>query len=144
MERKERRRCSGAYAPLRRHCFPLCKNVKHAVSMYAQEADLTQRELTTEVWSEPLKCCDTMLCGLRSHDHLHSVTACFLFGCLDLPLGGAFSSWRGWRSCLVFSFLFHFVWWVSLTGGVLWRSPLSTSRVQCLYHITHLSLLWCK
>lgn len=113
------------------------KNVKHAVSMYAQEADLIQQELTTEVWSKPLECCEVMLCGLRSHGRLHSVTACFLFDCLDLLLAGL-------EVMLVFSFLFHFVWWVSLTSGVLWRSPLSTSQVQCLYHITHLSLLWCK
>lgn len=33
----------------------MCKNVKHAVSMYAQEADLIQHELTTEVWSKPLE-----------------------------------------------------------------------------------------
>lgn len=32
---------------------------------------------------------------LHSHGRLHSVTACFLFDCLDLPLRGAFSSWRG-------------------------------------------------
>lgn len=88
MERKESRQALfWGVRPLRRRCFLLCTNVKHAVSMYAQEADLTQRELTTEVWSEPLKRCDTMLCGLRSHDHLHSV-ACFLFGCLDLLLAG--------------------------------------------------------
>lgn len=57
----------GVCAPLRRHYFPVCKNVKHAVSMYAQEADLTQQELTTEVWSKPLKRCDMMLGGLHSH-----------------------------------------------------------------------------
>lgn len=81
--------------------------------MYAQEADLTQRELTTEVWLEPLKCCDTMLCGLCSHDHLHSVTACFLFGCLDLPsaalspLGGVGGHVWFSHSCFILCGGFH-------------------------------------
>lgn len=33
--------------------FPTCGNGKHAVSMYAQGADLIQQELTTEVWLKP-------------------------------------------------------------------------------------------
>lgn len=53
--------------------------------MYAQEADLCQQELTTEVWSKPPERCHMMPCVLHSLDRLHSVTACFLFDCLDLP-----------------------------------------------------------
>lgn len=132
---------SGLPPPPRRCHVQICENGKHAVSMCAQEADLIQQELTTEVWLKPPERC---LCVLHSHDRLHSVTACFLFDCLDLPsaalspLGGAGGHVWFSHSCFVF------VWWVSLTGGVLWRSPLSTFRVQCLYHITHLSLSWCK
>lgn len=146
MEREEcRQALSGVCTPVRRYRFPICKNVKHAVFMYAQEADLCQQELTTEVWSKPPERCHMMPCVLHSLDRLHSVTACFLFDCLDLPSlalsppGGVGGHVWFSHSCFVF-----FVWWVSLTGGALWRSPLSTSRVQCLYHITHLSLSWCK
>lgn len=81
--------------------------------MCAQEADLIQQELTTEVWSKPLECCDMKLCVLHSHDRLQSVTACFLFDCLDLPsaalspLGGVGGHVWFSHSCFVLCGGFH-------------------------------------
>lgn len=79
--------------------------------MYAQEADLCQQELTTEVWSKPPERCHMMPCVLHSLDRLHSVTACFLFDCLDLPSlalsppGGVGGHVWFSHSCFVFFFV---------------------------------------
>lgn len=59
-EKSADRPCSGLCTPLRGCHFPVYKNVQHAISMYVEEADLIQQELTTEVVEATERCTEAV------------------------------------------------------------------------------------